>query len=268
MYDYILGGSRNFAADRAVATKALGFMPDLAATLRANRAFLGRVVRYQVESGIRQFLDLGSGIPTVGNVHEIAQQIDPTVRVVYVDIDPIAVLVADEILHDSPNAIMVQADLRHPKEILARSEVRSVLDLTQPVGVLLIAALHLLPDSDDPAGILESLFDEVVPDSCLAISHMSPPERQTPAGMLEAKETYASSGNDLYPRTLSQIEDLLGQWQPQPPGIVACPHWKPDPDTEPLNSEVTFPGYGLLACKPPIRRTRPVTVRTPVRQVK
>jgi len=267
MYDFILGGSRNLAVDRAAAEQALTQMPDLPRVLRANRAFLGRVVRNMVDVGIRQFLDLGSGIPTVGNVHEIAQRHDPGIRVVYVDLDPIAVLTADEVLAGNPNVTMIRADLRHPERVLADAEVRRLIDLTRPVGVLLVGVLHLIPDEEDPAGILDYLYEAVAPGSYLALSHMSPSERQTPAGMREAQRTYQQSGNPLHPRRSDEIEELLRDWQPEPPGLVACPHWRPDPDTEPLNSEVTFPGYAALTRKPPVlgdgkAASRIVTVRS------
>ncbi|MBT8226798.1 MAG: hypothetical protein HKP61_17235, partial [Dactylosporangium sp.] len=206
MYDFLLGGSRNFAADRAAAGRAVTQMPDLPAVLRANRAFLGRVVRHLLAAGVRQFLDLGSGIPTVGNVHEIAHRHDPTVRVVYVDLDPVAVLTADEILAGDPYTAVVRADLRRPDLILDHPDVRRLIDLDHPVAVLMVAVLHLVPDAEDPAGILDHLHQVLPAGSYLALSHMSPPERQTPAGMSEAQRTYARSGNPLYPRRLDQIE--------------------------------------------------------------
>jgi S-adenosyl methyltransferase len=267
MYDFILGGSRNLAVDRAAAEQALTQMPDLPRVLRANRAFLARVVRTMVDLGIRQFLDLGSGIPTVGNVHEIAQRHDPSIRVVYVDLDPIAVLTADEVLAGNPNVTMIRADLRHPERVLADGEVRRLIDLSRPVGILLVGVLHLIPDADDPAGILDYLYEAVAPGSYLALSHMSPSERQTPAGMREAQRTYQQSGNPLHPRRSDEIETLLCDWQPEPPGLVACPHWRPDPDTEPLNPDVTFPGYAALTRKPVVSgdgkvASRVVTVRS------
>ncbi|MBN1173053.1 MAG: SAM-dependent methyltransferase [Micromonosporaceae bacterium] len=249
MYDYFLGGNRNFAADRAAAEQALAQMPDLAAVLRANRAFLGRVVRHMVASGIRQFLDLGSGIPTVGNVHEIAQREDPDIRVVYVDLDPVAVIVADELLEDNPNASMLQADVRYPDKILAHPTTTRLLDLSQPVGILTVALLHVFPDEEHPAGILDTLYDATVPGSQLALSHMSTPEGRSPSGLKDAQETYARSGNRLYPRSLADITTLIGRWSPLPPGLVACPLWRPDSTSAVLDPTVAFPGYAMLAVK-------------------
>ncbi len=249
MYDYFLGGSHNFAVDRQAARQALAHMPGLPAVLHANRAFLRRAVRQMVEAGVRQFLDLGSGIPAVGNVHEIAQQVDPTISVVYVDVDPVAFAVAETILAGNPYATMIQADLRDTDRVLADPAVHRLLDLDRPLGVLMVAVLHLVPDCDDPAGILDRLHDAVAPGSYLAVSHMCPEERQTPAGMREARDAYARSGNPLHPRTYEQVEALLSGWRMQPPGLVACPQWRPDPDTEPLDPTVTYPGLAALVRK-------------------
>jgi hypothetical protein len=224
---------------------------SLPGVLRANRDFLRRAVAHLARQGVRQFLDLGSGIPTVGNVHEVARAIAPQSRVAYVDLDPVAVLTADEVLEEVPDTAMVRADLRYPGQILTHPEVTRLLDLTRPVAVLMVAVLHLIPDAEDPAGILRDLHDGVPPGSFLALSHMSPPERQTPAGMSAAQDSYARSGNQLYPRTLAQIEALLGDWHLQPPGLVACPQWRPDTDDPPPPLNTTFPGYAGLAEKPP-----------------
>jgi SAM-dependent methyltransferase len=147
MYDFILGGTRNFPVDRDAARQAMAQMPDLARILRANRAFLGRAVRSMQALGIRQFLDLGSGIPGVGNVHDIAQRVDPGARVVYVDNDPVAVLAADESLVGNPNATMIHADLRQVDAVLGDPEVTRLLEHTAPVGVLLVGVLYLVAAS-------------------------------------------------------------------------------------------------------------------------
>lgn len=262
MYDYILGGSHNFAADREAAQTALDQMPDLAGVIRANRAFLGRAVRHLAELGIRQFLDLGSGIPTVGNVHEIAQQVAPSSRVVYVDIDPVAVLTSESLLSDVDGATVVQADFRDPTSIMEHPEVRATLDLSAPVAVLMVAVLHFVPDEQRPGDIVEVLRERVAPGSYLAMTHMSPPERQTPDGMREAQETYARSGNQLYARSYTEIEALFTGWNLQPPGLVALPQWHPDPAAveTPVPAEKTFPGFGGIGRKPAGPGPQPATV--------
>src|SRR5207248_1173806 len=163
-YDFFLGGAHNFAVDREVAARATARMPELPAVLREGRAFLRRVVSYLAgEAGVRQFLDLGSGIPTVGNVHEIAQRVDPAAHVVYVDIDPVAVAHSRAILRDNPYAAAVEADVRHPLRILHHPEVRDLLDFERPIAVLLVAVLHFIPDADGPAAAVEQIRPVVAP---------------------------------------------------------------------------------------------------------
>src|SRR5689334_8693366 len=178
MYDYFLGGSHNFAVDRKAAAAVLAAVPGIRALARQNRNFLRRAVQYLAHQGVRQFLDLGSGIPTVGNVHEIAQRDAPGSRVVYVDIEPVAVSHSRTLLEDNPDTAVAQLDLRRPDQVLDSPEVRDLLDLTRPVAVLAVAVLHFLPDSDDPAGVLARYRDAVAPGSRLVVSHASlSPER-------------------------------------------------------------------------------------------
>src|SRR5262245_61809531 len=172
VYDYSLGGSHNFAADRAIAKALHAAVPDGPLIARANRAFLRRAVLYLIDAGMRQFLDIGSGIPTVGNVHQVAQRAAPDTRVVYVDIDPVAVAHSQAILTGNDRATAIQADARHPETILAHRRVRELLDFDQPVAVMLVAVLHLVRD-DDPAGIVAALTGAVVPGSYVAISHLT-----------------------------------------------------------------------------------------------
>jgi hypothetical protein len=152
VYDLLLGGSHHFTSDRAFAAKVRAAWPEAAHTMQANRAFLGRAVRYlAAEAGIRQFLDIGSGLPTMANVHEVAQQVTPDARVVYVDNDPVAVQHSRAVLAGASTAVAIQADLRRPHEILAHPGLRDLLDLTRPVGLLLVAVLHFITDEQDPA---------------------------------------------------------------------------------------------------------------------
>jgi SAM-dependent methyltransferase len=248
IYDYMLGGSHNFEADRAVAEQAIAAMPQLPSVLRENRRFLRRAVRYLAgEAGIDQFLDLGSGIPTVGNVHEIAGALNPAVRVVYVDIDPIAVAHAGAILVDDPGAAAVQADFRDIDAVLTDPIVGDVLALDRPVAVLLVAALHFLPDEDRPADILTHLRDRLAPGSYLALSHASADGRP-PIGQRDAQEIYARSDNQITMRTAAEIAAFIEGWTPVPPGLVRCPAWRPD-DT-PDDQLTEFPGYSVVARLP------------------
>jgi hypothetical protein len=172
VYDYWLGGSHNFLADQDVARAMIAVDPNIRAMMRANRAFLGRAVRYLArEAGIRQFLDIGSGIPTEQNVHEVAQAAAPGSRIVYVDNDEVAVAHSRLMLEDNPDATVIQADLREPDKILADPETQLLIDFTQPVALLLLAVLHFVPDSADPAQILATLRDAVSPGSYLVICH-------------------------------------------------------------------------------------------------
>jgi SAM-dependent methyltransferase len=196
--------------------------------------------------GIRQFLDLGSGIPTVGNVHEIAQQVDPASRVVYVDIDPIAVMHAQAILAGNQNATAVKADFRHPLSILQHPDVRNLLDLRQPMAVLLVAALHFIPDSEDPASIVAQLRDVVAPGSYLAISHASD-EGKPPAGQAEAQQVYARSDNAVIMRSKAALERFVAGWELIEPGLERLPLWHPD--KEPGPDAANFPGFCAIARK-------------------
>jgi SAM-dependent methyltransferase len=257
VYDFLLGGVQNFPADRAVAQQVLAHMPGLPAILRANRDFMRRVVGWLARAGIRQFLDLGCGIPTpAGNVHQVAQQIDPSARVAYVDVDPVAVITAEQILTGIPNVCVAHADLRDPAGLLGHPQVCQLIDSAQPVAVLLLSVLHLIPDPQRPDLIIRELHRCLAGGSYLALSHMSPPERQGPPGAREAAGVHAGSGNAFHPRTLPQLEDLLGNWQLLPPGLVACSHWRPDRQTPPLDLAMTFPGYAGLCQKPTPPRQR------------
>ena len=158
-YDYLLGGAHNFAVDRKLADAAERIMPRSREIARLNRAFLRRAVLFLVESGIRQFLDIGSGVPTVGNVHEIAQHAAPDARIVYVDKDPVAVAHSELLLHGNEQAAVIHADLRETERILTDPAARRLLDFDEPIGLLTVMMLHFVPDSDNPAGALATYRD-------------------------------------------------------------------------------------------------------------
>ncbi|NJC70547.1 hypothetical protein HC031_12605 [Planosporangium thailandense] len=252
MYDYMLGGSHNFQVDREVADQAIAHMPELPFVLREGRSFLRRAVRFLVEAGVDQFLDLGSGIPTVGNVHEVARQVNPAARVVYVDNDPIAVAHSRAILGADPRAIALEADLRHPLQILNNPQVRGLLDVTRPVAVLLVAVLHFVPDSDQPTQIVRQLRDAVAPGSYLVVAH-STDDGAAPAGQASARGVYARSGNAVIARSQQQVAEFFDGWELVPPGVVRVPLWHATDDAPveavPADAD-RFPGYVGVARLP------------------
>jgi SAM-dependent methyltransferase len=229
IYDYHLGGSHNFAADRKAAEQIAAIMPELPLIMRANRAFLGRAVRFVAAAGVRQFLDLGSGIPTAGNVHEIAQRASPEARIVYVDVDPIAVAHSRAILADNPFATAVRADLREVNTVLRLPDVTELIDLALPVAVLMVAVLHFVPDRDDPAGIVAGYRDAMAPGSYLVMSHAAASEDEAaPAGADDAAAEYSRTVAEATLRTRAQVLDLLGGFGLVPPGVVYVDQWRPD----------------------------------------
>ncbi|GAA1763564.1 SAM-dependent methyltransferase [Luedemannella helvata] len=230
MYDFYLGGNHNFAADRAAVEQIRAVIPDVEVGARANRAFLRRAVRFLAESGIRQFLDIGSGIPTLGNVHEIAQQADPTARVAYVDIDPVAVAHSRKILAGNGNATAIQADGRQPERVLADPEVRALLDFDRPIAVMLVAMLHFVSDDENPAGILRTFHDAVPSGSYLVLSHGSPDSR--PQEGAAGQAVYNRTANPLTLRTRAELTALFDGFALVPPGVVWVPEWRPDSPDE------------------------------------
>jgi SAM-dependent methyltransferase len=231
VYDYLLGGSHNFATDQEAATQFLARWPDAPVTMRANRAFLGRAVRYLAgQAGIRQFLDIGSGIPTMGNVHEIAQQAAPDARVVYVDNEEVAVLHSRAILARNTNAIAIQADLRHPAEILGNPQLSDLLDLSQPVALLLVAVLHFFPDSEAPAALVAELRQTLAPGSYVVISHGTTDD-QAPH-VAEAMGHYNQTTAPFQPRSYAAIRAFFDGLELVDPGLVVVPLWRPDQDQD------------------------------------
>jgi hypothetical protein len=226
MYDYYLGGAHNFAVDRELAGKALALVPDGQLIAQANRAFLHRAVRYLLSQGIRQFVDIGSGIPTAGNVHEIAQKADPEARVLYIDHDPIAVAHSELILRDNPGARVLEADLRRPQDILDAPILTELLDLSQPVAVLMVSVLHFVSDSDRPQETIARFHDLLSPGSYLVISHGTGEGRRSESA--QVKKLYASTSTPLTYRSREQIAALFEGWDLIEPGVVWVPEWRPD----------------------------------------
>ena len=226
LYDYLLGGHHNFAADREMARKLLEAEPNARYIVAQNRAFLGRAVRFLLASGIRQFLDLGSGIPTQDNVHQIAQRGTPQSRVVYVDNDPVAVAHSKQILSGDGRAIVIQHDLREPAGILGHPEVTRLLDFREPVGVLMVTILHFVPDTDDPAGIIGRLTQDLAPGSHLVISHAT--HEAAPAAAANVERLYARTSAAAHTRSHEEIERFFAGFDLVEPGLVYLPLWRPD----------------------------------------
>jgi SAM-dependent methyltransferase len=226
VYDYCLGGFHNFPVDRELAEAAIAVRPTVRANARAGRSFLGRAVTHlAADLGIRQFLDLGSGIPTAGNVHEIAQAVDPSARVVYVDLEPVAVSHAEMILAGDPNTASVLADLRNPEQVLESPAVRRLLDPGQPTALLLSLVLHFVPDDDDPAALVRTYREALGPGSWLAISHGT--HEFEPETALAATRLYQRTAIPTQPRTRSEVLALLDGYEFVAPGVVLAEQWQP-----------------------------------------
>lgn len=232
IYDAYLGGSHHFAADREIADRAVALVPDTPLIARANRAFLGRAVRYAVGRGIHQFLDLGSGIPTERNVHQVAREVAPEARVVYADVDPTAVLYARHLIGADPRTAVVRGDLCRPWEILAEPEVRELIDMTRPVAVLMVAVLHFLPDGPVLDAALRAYREAAAPGSVLAISHAT--TGGSPDLMEGVADLYTRTGTPLVPRDAGRVARFFDGWRLVEPGLVPGPLWRPDPDAEPV----------------------------------
>lgn len=237
VYDYLLGGGCNFEQDRMLAEKLLRVIPEAESAARHNRAYLRRAVRFCVDQGIRQFLDLGSGIPTVGNVHEIAQRMDPDCRVVYVDNEPVAVAHSKLMLGDNHRAGVVHADLMDIDVVLHAEPVRRLLDLRAPVGVLMVGVLHYIPDSADPWQAVARYVEAVAPGSYLVISHgaLVNVQRSLDGWRLMSEHTAPSGG-----RPREQVEAFLAGTELVEPGLVWTPEWRPDCGMEVDDPELAF----------------------------
>ena len=226
VYDYYLGGSHNFAVDRELARRAVELWPELPMIMRANRAFLRRAVHYAAEQGITRFLDIGSGIPTFGAVHEIARETAPGAKVVYVDQDPVAVAHSELLLADDPLSQVVQADLRQPADLLTRPPVAALLDAGEPVAVLLVAVLHFITDAEDPEGIVRQLRAAMPAGSILILSHACLEGRPDQTG--PHQDLYARTPTPLTMRSRKRISKLFDGFDLVEPGVVYLPEWQPE----------------------------------------
>jgi hypothetical protein len=255
VYDYMLGGKDNFAVDRHASEMALRITPDGPEAARASRGFLRRVVRYLVaEAGIRQILDLGSGLPTQGNVHEIAHEIDPTVRVVYVDNDPMVLAHGRALLADADTTTVVQADVRDLETILDNGQVRSLIDFDQPVGLLLLSILHHVNDRENPGAIAARLREAIGSGSYLAIAHFRNPGDSHPTiarQALQVEQIFNQTLGTGRWRSQDEILAYFGDFEVLDPGLVPLQEWRPDGSVQqPLQSHTYHTYVGGLARKP------------------
>jgi hypothetical protein len=226
MYDYYLGGSHNFAADRAAAEKVKAAIPYAVDVARANRFFLQRAVRFCVEEGLDQFLDLGSGIPTVGNVHEAARPLNPAARVAYVDNEPVTVASAAALLEGDLLASITAADIRDPDSVFAAPGVCDLLDLTRPVALLTVAVLPFVPDEDDPAVLAEHYRSRLAPGSIHVLSHGT--ADHDPAEIRALTSVYRTTANPVTLRTRDEVAALLRGTELVEPGLVDATDWRPE----------------------------------------
>jgi S-adenosyl methyltransferase len=227
MYDYALGGKDNFAVDRELMEQLFAVVPYGPRPALENRAFLGRAVRFLANAGIRQFLDIGSGLPTVGNVHEVAHAIAPDARIVYVDYDPVAIAHSKALLSGTDKATAIQADMRRPDDILTNPGVTSLIDFSKPVAVLLVAMLHLLPNDQDPAVVVARFREAMAPGSYLVLSHITSHE-QPPEVVTNLRKVFEQAREPMVPRSREEILTFLEGFELVDPGLVKVPDWRPD----------------------------------------
>ncbi len=227
MYDYALGGKDNFAADREAVEKLFSFSPENRYVPLANRRFLGRAVRFAAAQGVRQFLDLGTGLPSQGHVHEIVAQINPDAHVVYVDYDPVVVNHAKALLMDSDSVTAVEADIRDPEGILAHPDVTALIDFSQPVAVLFVAVLHGIPDRDDPAGIVRAFAGRLTHGSYVILSHLTS-EGHPPELVAQKEEVFARSTAPVSYRSRAEILRMFDGFTLVEPGLTAVTQWRGD----------------------------------------
>lgn len=241
VYDYWLGGKDNFAIDRQAASDALEYVPEMVDYAVGNRKFMVRAVRFLADAGIRQFLDLGTGLPTSPNVHEVAHAADPEARVVYVDNDPMVSVHAKAILAKDPRVTAVHADFRDAQRVL--SEAQGLLDFTRPVAIMFIASLHHLVDHDEPARVVAAYLNAAAPGSYLALSHCT--DDMATKGMREMSAEAARRGATFVPRSRGAILAMFNGRELIEPGLVQVSYWRPDGPPDP-NANRVF-AYGGIA---------------------
>ncbi len=248
IYDYFLGGKNHFRADRDAADQIATYLPNIREAARINRAFVGRAVRYLVtEAGIRQLIDIGAGLPTMGNVHEVATAAHPAARVVYVDHDPVVLAHARNMLQGTPNAVIIGHDMRAPADILADPELRRLVHFDEPVGVMFVSVLHFLSDADDPAAIIGDLLAPFPPGSYIALTHgtadAAPQAR-------DAARVYDAATTRMFVRSRAGVLALVRGLDVVEPGLVWTPEWHPEPGEQIPARPSDCYCYALVARKP------------------
>jgi O-methyltransferase involved in polyketide biosynthesis len=244
IYDYLLGGKDNFAVDRQAAHALIALLGDDAVRVAAleNRAFVRRVVRWMTQQGIDQFVDLGAGLPTQDNVHEVAQEVNPGVRVVYVDHDPIVLAHARALLTDSPGIGAITADLRQPGAVFAHPTIRQLIDPSRPVGLLMFAVLHFVPEDERPGDMVRDYHRRLAPGSMIGFSHVTR-DGFAPELVAQATAVYRRSTSVLAPRSRADLATLLAGLDLVEPGLVPAWAWRPESPEQP-SANVT---YGAVA---------------------
>jgi len=254
VYDFMVGGKDNFAVDRIAAERAMAIVPDAPEAGRACRAFLRRAVRYlAADVGIRQFLDIGSGLPTETNVHQVAHEVDPAARVVYVDNDPMVLVHGRALLADNDSTTVIEADIRAPEAILEHEAVRQYLDFTKPVGLLLLSILHHLHDAEEPGRIAAVLRDALPSGSHLAIIHFWDPADEHPdisVKVHDAERVFNETLGTGRWRQRAEIEAYFGGFEMVEPGLVPLAEWRADPEFTTEQKVSYYTMIGGVARKP------------------
>jgi S-adenosyl methyltransferase len=254
VYDFMVGGKDHYAVDRMAAQRALEIIPDAMEAGRACRAFLRRAVRYlAADVGIRQFLDIGSGLPTDTNVHQVAQSVDPTARVIYVDNDPMVLVHGRALLASNDTTAVVQADVREPREILDHDVVRAQVDFSQPIGLLMLSILHHLHDDENPGAVAATLRDALPAGSHLAIIHFWDPADEQPeiaAKVVEAERVFNETLGTGRWRKRPEIQAYFGDFEMIEPGLVPLAEWRPDAEEKADQTDSYYTMLGGVARKP------------------
>jgi hypothetical protein len=242
VYDYFLGGANNFDVDRVFARKLTEILPDAPFLAIENRSFLRRAVKFLADRGIRQFVDLGSGIPTVGNTHEIVHAVDPAAKVLYVDFEAVAVAHSEMILAGVPNATIVRADFRWPDTVLKHPTTLEMIDFSQPVAILMFSSVHFVSDEDHPWDLVRAFRDATVPGSYLAFSHATDDGRPEVA---DAVAEYKNAANSAYVRTKDEVARFFEGYELVEPGIVYTAEWRAELDVHDPWRAGAYAGVGV-----------------------
>jgi hypothetical protein len=255
MYDYILGGTANYEVDRQAVEKVRAHMPDLEDAAWATRGFLQRSVKWLAENGIRQFIDIGAGLPTGNNTHDAVQRVAPDARILYVDNDPLVEIHAKSLLEGVPGTAFITADFRDPEGLLGHEQTRAMIDFTQPVALLLVTVTHFVSDEDDPWGLVRRYVSEIAPGSYIALSAISS-DRQVSEELDQVTAVYAkSSSQGAYPRPRAEIErfftglEIVPPYEGAPAEVCHIGVWGAE-DPDEANSDGSRLGYAAVARKP------------------